>query len=61
MQKLYRVLNTENNGVEPEVGSNYFKFFVGAANNYSGVRQIGKRRSWWHRGKREISIVMSKD
>jgi hypothetical protein len=61
MQKLYKNLNSENDGAKPEVGSNYFKFFVGAGNNYSGVRQIIKRRSWWHRGKREMFIGMSKD
>lgn len=53
MQRLYRVLNAENNYAKPETNSNYFKFFVGHGNNYPCVRQIIKRRSWWHRNKRE--------
>jgi len=53
MQKLYRVLNQENDGARPDMTSNYCKFFVGHGNNYTGVRQIIKRRSWWHRNKRE--------
>lgn len=51
MQKLYKTINSENEGVRPEVGSNYFKFCVGYGNNYAGIRQIIKRRSWWHRQK----------
>lgn len=59
MQKLYRVLNSENDGAKPDTTSNYFKFFVGHGNNYTGVRQIIKRRSWWHRYKREQFIGMN--
>lgn len=59
MQKLYRVLNSENDGAKPDTTSNYFRFFVGSGNNYTGVRQIIKRRSWWHRYKREQFIGMN--
>jgi hypothetical protein len=45
VQKLNRVLNTENKNVKPEIGSSYFKFYVGTGNNYPTVRQIIKRRS----------------
>ena len=38
MQKLYKVLNSENEGAKPETGSNYFKFHVGGGNNFTGVR-----------------------
>lgn len=56
MQKLYKCLNQENGNAQPEQGSNYFKFFIGTGNNYSCVRQIIKRRSWWHRQKTEKFI-----
>lgn len=49
MQKLNRVLNESNKNVKPEQGSNYFKFYVGTGNNHPTIRQIIKRRSWWHR------------
>jgi hypothetical protein len=42
-------MNMENGNVLPEQGSNYFKFYVGTGNNYPCVRQIIKRRSWWHK------------
>ena len=56
MQKLNKVVNQENNNAQPETGSNYFKFYVGLGNNYPTVRQILKRRSWWHREKQERFI-----
>ena len=59
MQKLYRTINQENEGAKPENGSNYFKFYVGGGNNYHGVRQIIKRRGWWHRYKLEQFIGMN--
>ena len=49
MQKLNRTINLENDGAKPENRSNYFKFYVGGGNNFHGVRQIIKRRSWWHK------------
>jgi hypothetical protein len=48
MQKLNRTLNHENKSVKPDP-SNFFRFFVGKSNNHQCVRQIIKRRSWWHR------------
>jgi len=56
MQKMHKVLNDGNKGVKPELGSNYFKFYVGQGNNHSTIRQIIKRRSWWHRQKTERFI-----
>jgi len=38
MQKLYKTINNENEGVKRETGSNYFKFCVGYGNNYAGIR-----------------------
>ena len=49
MQKLNKVLNEGNKNVKPEQGSNYFKFYVGWGNNHTIIRQVIKRRSWWHR------------
>lgn len=51
MVKLNRAINSENKNNKPELGSNYFKFYVGTGNNYQTVRQIIKRRCWWHREK----------
>lgn len=56
MQKVNKVLNQENRNVKPEQGSNYYRFFVGNGNNHQCVRQIIKRRSWWHREKQERFI-----
>jgi tubulin---tyrosine ligase len=52
MQKLYRVLNHENNRVKPEPG-NFFRFYVGQGNNHNAVKHVVKRRSWWLREKHE--------
>ena len=49
LQKLYQVLNKENNGIKPENSSSIFRFYVGKGNNYPSVRQIVSRRSWWNR------------
>ena len=56
MQKINKVLNTENKGIRPETGCNYYRFYVGKGNNHTTVRQIIKRRSWWHREKIERFI-----
>jgi len=56
IKKLNKTLNFENKNAKPEHGSNYFKFYVGTGNNYPTVRQIIKRRSWWHREKHERFI-----
>lgn len=42
--------------MKPEQGSTYFKFYVGTGNNHPTIRQIIKRRSWWHRQKTERFI-----
>ena len=47
--KLNKVLNEGNKNIKPEQGSNYFKFYVGQGNSHPTIRQIIKRRSWWHR------------
>ena len=56
MQKLNRVINESNQNCKPEQGSTYFKFFVGLGNNHPTIRQIIKRRPWWHRQKTETFI-----
>lgn len=56
MQKLFKVLNQENKGAKPETGSSFYRFYVGTGNNHNSVRQIVKRRSWWHRQKHERFI-----
>ena len=49
LKKLYKILNIENQNQQPEVNSSFFRFFVGMGNNHWSVRQIIKRRSWWHK------------
>ena len=49
MQKLYQVLNRENNNIKPETTSSIYRFYVGKGNNYPSVRQIISKRSWWNR------------
>ena len=56
MLKLFKVLNQENKAVKPESGCLYYRFYVGGGNNPSSIRQIIKRRSWWHREKQERFI-----
>lgn len=56
MQKLNKFLNESNRQVRPELGSAFFRFFVGCGNNHPVVRQIIKRRSWWCRYKAERFI-----
>ena len=56
VKRLYKVINSENNSMQPEANSNYFKFYIGFGNNYPSVRQIVKSRSWWHRKKAERFI-----
>ena len=53
---MNKVLNEGNRNIKPEQGSNYFKFYVGVGNNHPTIRQIIKRRSWWHRQKTERFI-----
>lgn len=53
IQKLFKVLNQENNQNKPESSTTFFKFYVGTGNNYPTVRQIIRRRNWWHREKQE--------
>lgn len=55
MQKLYRVLNHENNKAKPEQ-ANFFRFYVGYGNNHLAVKHVIKRRSWWLREKHEKFI-----
>lgn len=50
-QKLFKILNQENGNSQPDQSSTFFKFCVGFGNNSSGIRQIIKRRSWWHKSK----------
>jgi hypothetical protein len=38
LQKLYKVLNTENGNVEPIIGKRNLNYFVGKGNNYYLVR-----------------------
>lgn len=38
MQKLNRVLNDSNKQVKPELGTNYFTFYVGSGNNHPSVK-----------------------
>ena len=38
MQKLFKVMNNENKNVKPELGSNYYRFYVGSGNNHSSVK-----------------------
>jgi hypothetical protein len=56
MTKLFKTLNYENRQMKPEQGSQYYRFYVGVGNNHPSVRQIIKRRSWWHREKQERFI-----
>jgi hypothetical protein len=56
MQKLNKTLNQENGGVKPELNTSFFKFFVGNGNNHPIVKQILKRRSWWHKQRSERFI-----
>ena len=49
-------MNQENRQMKPEQGSQYYRFYVGVGNNHPSVRQIIKRRSWWHREKHERFI-----
>ena len=57
MQKLNRVINQENKNAKPEAGSSFFRFYVGLGNNHPSVQQIIKRRSWWHKQKRQHFIT----
>jgi len=38
VKRLYKALNTENDNMQPESTSSYFKFYVGYGNNYPSVR-----------------------
>ena len=37
MQKLYKTINNENEGVKPETVSYYFIFCVSYGNSYTGI------------------------
>jgi len=38
LQKFYKVINQENNNVEPLIGKSNMPFFVGKGNNFYLVR-----------------------
>lgn len=52
LQKLYKVLNSENKDFKPQ-NSQFYRFYIGKGNNYYAVRSIIKRRAHFHKGKVE--------
>lgn len=53
LQKLYKVVNSENGGIEPVIGKSNLNYFIGRGNNFYLIRQVIKRRVWWTRASRE--------